>query len=247
MVTAVSHCRQYAYIAWPKTLLSECSESGSSCPMSCLHTTTLAKAYHPSWLQLLCQALTGVPAALQRLHWAGRQLRDDQQSLDDAGLGEDDLLQLTLPLWGGAPVTVGLTHTALMHVTIQCLATYIAGSSLREKRVYMVCSWQQPARDSISNSRARFKLGLLVSMSHGMACHAQVSVAHMVSHGNESFSAAHVQTVCTAGTRCAAENDAICATDPGVALTFMVTSTASKACGSHRTHTIPSIASALTL
>jgi hypothetical protein len=52
------------------------------------------------------QALTGVPAAQQRLQFAGRLLQDDAQGLAAAGLRDEAVLQLTLPLRGGAPVKV---------------------------------------------------------------------------------------------------------------------------------------------
>jgi hypothetical protein len=52
------------------------------------------------------QTLTGVPAAQQRLQYGGRLLQDDAQGLAAAGLCDDSLLQLTVPLRGGAPVKV---------------------------------------------------------------------------------------------------------------------------------------------
>uniref|UniRef100_A0A383VZG5 Ubiquitin-like domain-containing protein n=1 Tax=Tetradesmus obliquus TaxID=3088 RepID=A0A383VZG5_TETOB len=59
------------------------------------------------------QGLTGVPAEQQHLQCGGRLLRDDGQALAAAGLQDGALLQLTLPLRGGAPVKVQLLPQGL--------------------------------------------------------------------------------------------------------------------------------------
>lgn len=82
----------------------------SSCTR-CLHlahcTLHTFSHFHSASSTAVLQAVTGVPAQQQRLHWAGKQLSDNSQSLAAAGLADDALLQLSLPLRGGAPVKVG--------------------------------------------------------------------------------------------------------------------------------------------
>jgi hypothetical protein len=79
------------------------------------------------------QALTGVPAAQQRLQFAGRLLQDDAQGLAAAGLRDDSLLQLTLPLRGGAPVKVGSKHFRCYGYQLQCMSRVSNTLSARPK------------------------------------------------------------------------------------------------------------------
>ncbi|KAF6256916.1 hypothetical protein COO60DRAFT_1640361 [Scenedesmus sp. NREL 46B-D3] len=81
---------------------------------ACTHTVQAEGDGATVWdVKQKLQALTGIPAEHQRLQCAGRLLRDDAQALVAAGLHNDALLQLTLPLLGGAPVKVQLLPDSL--------------------------------------------------------------------------------------------------------------------------------------